>query len=404
MRFGRFTGIGIGAFFILLIILPGPVRPQESPAQTVRRVCGQCHALEVNRSCLAGDCQDPGVQRTQFRDWVTVLGWMREAFGCKMTDPERETIGHYLNDFSPLQKPYPHPWVKVGTVSGGWNVVSLTVDGDILYAGVEGDGVIYRSPDGLQWVEVARTGHVTAYGITRFQGALYAGTNDPDPEIWTSTDGVSWSPITRLPSEERGVISLGVYKGSLYAGTARSRIYRSHNGKQWEMAAVLEPASVAGFPNWVRFLTEFHGDLYTGIESGKLYRSHDGKNWTEVAQKVTQAGGIRGVAAFRNALYVGSTRTGQIWKSEDGERWDNVFDGTSRRPGKYVASMATYRDALYAAINGFVFRTTDGVNWEETGNLSAGTIEAMTAFRGALYAGTTMPPAAWIYRMEDTGK
>jgi hypothetical protein len=124
----------------------------------------------------------------------------------------------------------------------------------------------------------------------------------------------------------------------------------------------------------------------------------------EVAQKVTQSGGVRGVAVFRNALYVGTTRTGQVWKSEDGERWENVFDGTFRRPGKYVASMAIYRDALYAAINGFVFRTTDGVNWEEAGNLSAGTIEAMTTFRGALYAGTTMPPSAWIYRMEESRK
>jgi hypothetical protein len=333
-----------------------------------------------------------------------VLGWMREAFGCKMTDPELETVGGYLNDLSPLKKPYPHPWRKVGVVTGGWNVVSLTVDRDVLYAGVEGDGVIYRSSDGLQWAEVARTGHVTAYGITRFQGALYAGTNDPDPEIWTSTDGMSWNRNARLPAEDRGVISLGVFKGSLYAGTARSRIYRSRDGKQWEEAAVLETVPVASFQNWVRFLMEFHGDLYAGIESGKLYRSQDGIHWTEVAQKVTQSGGLRGVAVFRNALYVGTTRTGQVWKSEDGERWENVFDGTSRRPGKYVASMAIYRDALYAAINGFVFRTTDGVNWEEAGNLSAGTIEAMTAFRGALYAGTTMPPSAWIYRTEDNNK
>ena len=92
------------------------------------------------------------------------------------------------------------------------------------------------------------------------------------------------------------------------------------------------------------------------------------------------------------------------WKSDDGERWDEVFNGTSQRPGKYVASMAIYRDRLYTAINGFIFRTMDGVNWEEAGNLSAGTIEAMIAFRGALYAGTTMPPSAWIYRTEDAGK
>jgi len=403
MRLGRVTGL-LTAGVLLSIMMAGPAVPQNGSKQTVTRVCGSCHALEVNRLCLAGDCEGPRVHRTQSRDWVMVLSWMREAFGCKMTDGELETITGYLNDLSPLKKPYPHTWRKVGIVPGGWNVVSLTVDDDVLYAGVEGDGVIYRSPNGLEWTEVARTGHVTAYGITRFQGALYVGTNDPNPEIWTSTEGKRWAPIARLPSEERGVISLGVFRGYLYAGTARSRIYRSQDGKQWEAAGILGTGSVAGFQNWVRFLTEFHGELYAGIEAGKLYRSHDGITWTEAAQNVTKSGGLRGVAVFQNAIYVGNTRTGQIWKSEDGSLWNNVFDGTSRRPGKYVASMAVYRDALYASINGFIFRTTDGVNWEEAGNLSAGTIEAMTAYRGALYAGTTMPPAAWIYRTEADGK
>lgn len=403
MRSGGFIGWVVGAI-LLSIMMPRSAMPQESPGQTVRRVCGPCHALEVNGLCLAGDCQGVRVHRTQHRDWVMVLSWMREAFGCQMTDPEFETTTQYLNNLSPLKKPYPHTWRRVGLIPGGWNVVSLTVDRDILYAGVEGDGVIYRSLDGLHWEEVARTGHVTAYGITRFQKALYAGTNDPNPEIWRSQDGMNWEPVERLPSEERGVISLGVFKGYLYAGTGRARIYRSRDGKQWEEAGILENVSNAGFNYWVRFLTEFHGDLYAGIESGKLYRTEDGIHWTEIVQKVTQSDGLRGVAVFQNALYVGTTRTGQVWKSEDGLTWNVVFDGSAQRPGKYVASMATFRDALYAAINGFVFRTTDGVHWEESGNLSALSIEAMTPFRDSLYAGTAMPPSAWIFRTEDGRK
>jgi len=397
MRWAGFISLLTGGL-LTLIMIPRSAVSQEGSEQTVRRVCGSCHALEVNRMCLAGNCQGPRVHRTQSRDWGMVLSWMREAFGCQMTDAERETVARYLNGLSPLKKPYSHLWRRVGIVPGGWNVVSLTVDGDVLYAGVEGDGVIYRSLEGLQWTEVARTGHVSAYGITRFHAALYAGTNDPDPEIWTSPDGVSWNPIARLPSADRGVISLGVFRGFLYAGTARSKIYRSPDGKHWEEEATLGTAAMAGFQNWVRFLSEFRGDLYAGIEAGNLYRTHDGIHWTEIEGKIAQAGGFRGVAVFQNALYLGTTRTGQVWKSMDGERWESVFDGTARRPGKYVASITVYRDALYAAINGFVFRTPDGTTWEEEGNLSAGTIEAMTSFRGALYAGTAMPPAAWIYR------
>ncbi|HUK55350.1 MAG TPA: hypothetical protein VLY20_01675 [Nitrospiria bacterium] len=403
MRSGGFNGFVIGAI-LFSVLWPGPAMPQDTPEQTVRRVCGSCHALEVNRLCLAGDCQGLRVHRTQSRDWVMVLGWMREAFGCRMTDGEFETIGRYLNGLSPLKKPYPHTWKKAGIIPGGWNVVSLTADGDVLYAGVEGNGMIYRTTDGLRWAEVARTGHVTVYGITRFQGALYAGTNNPDPEIWTSPEGVHWNPAAHLPSEDRGVISMGVFKGFLYAGTGRARIYRSRDGKRWDAAGTLEAGTVAGFPAWVRFLVEFHGRLYAGIESGKLYRTEDGVHWTEVAPTVTQSGGVRGAAVFQNALYVGTTRTGHIWKTGDGILWDDVFDATTRRPGKYVGSMAVYQDALYAAVNGFIFRTKNGRNWDEVGNLSALSIEAMTPFQGSFYVGTTMPPSAWIFRTEENGK
>jgi hypothetical protein len=388
----------LGGFFTNLAL--GAEERGEAAQQIISRVCNQCHAVEVNGLCLSGDCQGPRVHRARDRDWPTVLSWMREAFGCKMTDDELKVISRYLTSLSPLKRPYPYTWQRVGITPGGWNVVSLQVHDRAIFAGVEGNGRIYRSTDGLHWKEVASTHEYTVYGITPFHGDLYAGTNDPKPQIWTSPDGLNWTLAADLPAEDHGVISLGVFKDYLYAGTAKASIYRSPDGRHWEKAAVLEKVPTANFTRWVRFLVEFQGKLYTGIEGGKLYRTQEGTQWTEVAQEVTQSTGIRGAAVFGDGLYVGTTRNGQVWRSKDGQTWTKVFDATTRRPGKYVASMDVYQHALYAGISGFIFRTKDGVEWEEVGNLSAFTIESMTSFGDSLYAGTTMPPNGWIYRTE----
>lgn len=397
--FSMLTGLFVWGCSLANLPLKAEER-QETAPQTIDRVCSKCHAVEVNGLCVSGDCQGVRVHHAQERDWAMVLSWMREAFGCQMTDAELKVITRYLTSISPLKKSYPYTWKKVGITPGGWNVVSLTAQGGVIYAGVEGSGKIYRSPDGLHWMEVASTHDYTVYGITPFQGALYAGTNDPKPQIWKSPDGLSWARVADLPADDRGVISLGVLKDYLYVGTAKAQIYRSRDGKFWEKVITLEEIPAAGFTHWVRFLVEFQGNLYAGIESGKLYRTQDGTRWIEVGKEITQNSGIRGVAVFEDALYVGATRTGQIWKSKDGLTWTKSFDVTERRSGKYVASMGVYRGALYAGISGFIFRTNDGVEWEEAGNLSPFTIEAMTPFEGALYAGTTMPPNGWIFRTE----
>ena len=68
----------------------------------------------------------------------------------------------------------------------------------------------------------------------------------------------------------------------------------------------------------------------------------------------------------------------------------------------YVGSMAVFGDMLYAGIRGKVFRTNDGLKWEEIGQLSPFTIEAMAPFGDQLYAGTALPPNSWLYRMTGT--
>ncbi|MDZ4383977.1 MAG: hypothetical protein U0940_00690, partial [Nitrospirota bacterium] len=255
----------------------------EFPREAVQRICSQCHGLEVNGHCLAGDCsKGEGVHRTGGRQWTFVVDWMR-SMGARMDDQEQRRITDYLTETYPA-KPYPLAWEKAATLSGGgWNVTSLTTMGSHIYAGTEGGGRIYRSADGMDWEEVCNTGEYTVYGITEFKGAYFAGANSPVPEIWKSLDGKEWSKRAVLPEDQEGILSMGVFKDYLYAGTGRGKIYRSPDGERWEEVATLKEVEE---PHWVRFIIEFKDELYVGTQPGLLYRSRDGKEWIEIGEPI----------------------------------------------------------------------------------------------------------------------
>jgi len=395
---------GAACVIVAVVVLLGPILggvssiAQESPRDLISRVCSRCHALQIMGQCMAGDCKGKRVVRLRTpAPWDFVIDWM-QSMGAKMTEPEQHAIRTYLQATFPA-KPYPLPWVKLPASfgEGGWNVVSLTGYADHLYAGLEGNGKIFRSENETGWKEVADTDHYTVYGITPFHGALYAGTNDPDPQIWKSTDGLHWTRVASLPPEDHGVISLGVFHGLLYAGTARAWIYRSPDGQRWEKVADLNQVNEASYVHWVRFLLEFHGQFYAGIESGPLYRSADGVIWSPVGLEMTAHRGVRGCAIFQNSLYVGTTGGGEIWSSHDGLTWQKVFTAPPHVLRGYVASMTVVGRDLFAGIDGYVFQTRDGLSWREVGHLGPFSIEAMAPFQGALYAGAVMPPSGHLY-------
>lgn len=371
----------------------------HAPEETVSRVCGHCHALKVADQCLAGDCINQRTLTTQGRDWERLTEWMK-FFNCEMPGQDQKTVAEFLKTRYP-GSPLPISWTHVETVPVGWNIVTMVSAGSYLYAGVEGGGRIYRSPDGQHWREVLNTGQGTVYGITQFNGKLFAGTDVTRPELWSSADGADWSRVFQFPAEEDGITALGTFKGRLYAGTRQTGIYRSSDGLQWERMTRLEEDRRTYF----RFLTEYKDHLYAGYEpGGRIFRSPDGRTWTEVGGDLPSPVGVRGIAVFNGALFVGTNSPVQIWKTENGTRWEKVFDPTPDIKQGYVGSLAVFQDHLYAGVNAHtprpvdVYRTGDGIHWEEGGEITPFTIEAMAPFGDDLYLGAVMPPRAWIYR------
>lgn len=357
--------------------------------------CGACHGVTMDARCVAGDCASRS-HAIQPRPWNLVLAWM-QALGCPLTESERGDLEAYLMRRYP--KTSAMAWAPLEPVPAGWNVVALKPFGAHLYAGIEGAGTALRL-EGRSWRPVLTTEAYTVYGLVAFRNRLVAGTNQPRAEVWTSADGAQWSREATLPPEERGIIALGVFRDALYAGTTRGRVYRTDDGRTWSVAGSLLDTAENGFPNWVRFLVPFQGRLYAGIEGAGVFRSPDGAAWEAVRPGSGPRAGVRAAAVWQEWLYVGTTTAGEVWRTQDGERWERVFaagEATGPRSG-YVASLTEAGGALYAGVNGRVQRSRDGRSWQEVGELTPFTVEAMQEFDGALYAGTALPPRAWVYR------
>lgn len=355
--------------------------------------CGACHGVSADSRCLAGNCRTKSHAIDEPRAWTLVLAWMR-ALGCQISEAEQATLERYL--MSRYGRAYPIEWQPLDPVPAGWNVVALSPFRDRLYAGVEGAGAALRL-EGRSWRPVLTTDAYTVYGLVPFRGRLFAGTNQPRAEVWSSSDGSQWSRDAVLPEAERGVIALGVFRDALYAGTTRARVYRSTDGREWAPAGAPLPGATNGFQNWVRFLIPFNGRLYAGVEGAGVFASRDGVTWERAAGEAGPAGGVRAAVVAEGALYVGTTSSGEVWRMSGEERWTRVF-AAPPGAGPYVASLATVGGDLYASVNGRVFRSRDRVEWTEVGALTPFTVEAMREFDGALYAGTTLPPRAWVYR------
>ncbi len=378
-----------------------PLAAEDRALTVIADRCGACHGVMLGARCVAGDC-GARAHAIHPSPWELVIPWM-EALGCLLNDEDKAELTGYLT--ARYGKTYPVRWERLDPVPEGWNVVSLKPFRNALYAGIEGAGSVVRL-DGSGWRPALTTDFYTMYGLTEFRGRLFAGTNQPSAEIWSSADGIQWGRAGRLPPDERGVIALGRFRDALYAGTTRGRIYRSVDGTTWTAAGTLLASGENGFHNWVRFLVDFDGALYAGVEGAGVFRSRDGRTWQAVAFRPGAPSGVRAAGMFGGALYVGTTAAGELWRTSDGDRWTRVFAASSGGARGYVASLAVSGGTLYAGIDGLVYRSSDGRMWEEVGHLTPFTIEAMAEFNGSLYTGTALPSRAWVYRMTttDSGK
>ncbi len=281
------------------------------------------------------------------------------------------------------------PWARV--VSGGdgdadaAGVTSFHEHEGRLYAGIldthvqtdpatgevtrtSGGGEIWRSDDGAGWSPVAEDGLGDARNVgfgafASYGGQVYAGTRSGDPEqgaeIWRSTSGDagSWQRAASSGLDgdvaNRAIGAMGVYTGSLWAGTCHSgqpEIWQSRDGRSWTPGGPAGNAGIGTFgTGCVSDFLEYEGYFYaalgpdlragTGYRAGEVWRCKrcDAEDWEQVAPSGignTYSIGRISLAAFDEPpfryLYaaVGNPRTGlEVWRAPDGLAWEQVAVG-----------------------------------------------------------------------------
>lgn len=313
-------------------------------------------------------------------------------------------------------------------------VSSLEVFGGTLYAGtMDHAGTcarrILRLDEGVGgpvWTEVVGSafGHpnsVYVRELAAWNGHLYAGTQNWIPsenrsdggEIWRSADGTTWTPVITGgfgDANNYEIANLTPYSGTLLASTSNSatgaEIWQSSDGVDWTRVVGNGLDKAANQDAHV--MAPFNGYLYAGttawdngadVSRGcEVWRSQTGSDWTQVV-----TGGLGGLnctqinalAAFGDHLYAGTWEWdatkernpgGRLWRCSVASGCDAKADwksliqpgfGKARNYG--IMALVVVDGRLYATTynntTGMeVWRTSDGVNWEQVGFAGLGDV------------------------------
>ena len=321
-------------------------------------------------------------------------------------------------------KEIPPSWLQVNADGFGeynWQIPSLVAFGQYLYAGswwmdFDSGAVkaqIWRTGDSENWEKVFEADENGAAALVVFKEYLYCGSWNG--KIWRSKDGLNWQEVVPdgFGDINNGVARMAIYNNILFAstwnGTTGTEIWQTANGTDWELTV---DNGLNGDPNTCGAIASevFKGRLYWGtfrncLAPAQLWRT-DGKT---IEALVTDGfgnpdnSGISSLAAFGGYLYagVGNGRgVVQVWRSSNGRDWTRVYVSNNLILGA-INALEVYDEQLYLVMENWnygmaVFRTSNGIKWEQVGFYGFGDINntwtywdnATTVYRDGLYIGT----------------
>jgi hypothetical protein len=225
--------------------------------------------------------------------------------------------------------------------TGGW------------YEGPGPQGEVWTSSDGVTWSHRSLAGgwpEVVTVGGPGYVAVGYATMNDwaeaPEPVSWTSRDGQRWSGPHRLGhdcetcsylrisdvlSTETGLVAIG--KGVIDAGATAMMVWTSADGRAWRRGEVETPRGY-----WEALATGGPGMVAVG-QGGKVWASDDGATWSLFGGRppANELWDVAPVADFLVAVGADG-RGATILASRDGLRWYRFLNlPTALSAGPFVS-------------------------------------------------------------------
>lgn len=243
------------------------------------------------------------------------------------------------------------------STGSGDGIFCVATNGNYVFAGVEGSGVLVSSDNGATW-SPSNSGLTSNY-ITSFtvKGSnIFAGT---DAGIFrTGNNGANWSAVNNGLSMTF-ITSLSNNGSSVFAGAGFGQIFRSdNNGFLWTEISNGLPMTTSAMTTCFAYKD---GNTYAGMTGEGVYKStNNGANWSAsnngmfepVIYSLTTAGSDI-LAATLDGLFV---------SGDDGVNWNIVGLGFS-----YITtySFAKNGSTLYMGTEKGVFLSTDnGTTWD----------------------------------------
>jgi predicted RNase H-like HicB family nuclease len=176
-----------------------------------------------------------------------------------------------------------------------------------LFAGTSTQGKIYAY-NGTHWVISLNTPElaITCFGL--FREYLYAGTY-PNGVIYRTSDGVNWQKV--YDTNQSFINDFFVFKNRLFCSTSKATgglIFMSEDGTNW-----VENFFSEKDVNFFKFAA-FSNNMYVGSgDAGRIYKSVDGKKWEIAIQ--TDEEDVRVLRLFNGYLYFGSSPKGRVFRT-----------------------------------------------------------------------------------------
>ncbi len=282
---------------------------------------------------------------------------------------------------------------------------ALVFDNKIWVLGGVGDTGFYNdvwySADGVSWTEAtsnALWSPRAAFGALTDATKMYIlggwfddglGTDFEYNDVWSSTDGVTWTQETAAASwSPRSDVGAAFVNGTMFlaggyeSGTRHQEVWSSADGATWVplTAAAAWPARYG-----LAMATDGTELLITGGRGiGSAYyndawASTDGISWTERSQPNVPWGPFTNFPASAAEVMNGAMwhfYDKEVWTSTDGISWTKT---TAAGPWSAVGNYATAvhdgtlwvtggRNSNYIDANNEVWWSSDGANWNFAGN------------------------------------
>jgi hypothetical protein len=279
-------------------------------------------------------------------------------------------------------------------------------DGSYLAVGsIEWNGAIWRSTDGIEWIEIPDGPPVdpqmskglggvvqTADGFLAWGGGGLRYSEAGFSIIWTSSDGARWVEravwegfLLDVAVGGPGFVGVGSQVGldNLYGALAWS----SADGMTWVESPQVPGAGDAGMlgviPYEGGFLAVGASRDQNGGADGMVWRSDDGIAWTEVPTETLGGAGLSDIMVSDGRLLAASWTTlhtmfGEldrigIWISEDGSSWTRPYAPECCGQMLDIADsgsglLALYRWYVPEGPDGVaLLRSDSGERWDEVG-------------------------------------